>query len=221
MEYIKKNDKTKILARNDFEKKLLPKVRKYLRQDFGKNKWTFESFLVGSAKRNLILIGNEGFDLDYQLHFNKMPNEYKNDAKKTKDLFRDYFNKAIKELNLDLHDCEDSTHVLTIKKIENGKIIYSYDVAILRFNINNQYIILKNEKSGSPLKDYHYVELENCDDFDAGYSKIRNSKDWGSLRKIYKDKKEQWQSTNKENRHHSFSLLGQAVNEVIQKNGLG
>lgn len=216
MEYLKKKDEKKKLARENFEKGLIVKVRKYLRADFGKKKWTFNVFLVGSAKRNLILVGNEGFDLDYQLRFEKMPEEYQEDAKKTKKLFSDYFDKANQELGLGLKNCEDSTHVLTMKKIVDEHIEYSYDIAILRLNANGQYIILKNEKNHKP-GDYHYVQLEDCEDFNKKYKKINNVVKWNSLREKYKIKKEKYQNVNKDDRPHSFSLLGQAVNEVLQE----
>ncbi len=216
MKYLKKKDPTKKVARDNFEKQLIVKVRKYLRDDFGKHKWVFNDFLVGSARCNLVLVGNEGFDLDYQLRFEKMPENYLNDAKATKELFSRYFNRANSELSLGLKNCEDSTHVLTMKKIMEGKIVYSYDIAILRLDANGQYIILKNEKKQKP-DDYHYVQLADCTDFNNKYKKINNSKKWDSLREKYKAKKEAFQNTNKYNWPHSFSLLGQAVNEVLQE----
>ena len=216
MEYLKKKDEKKKLARDNFEKRLIVKVRKYLRADFGKKKWTFNVFLVGSAKRNLVLLGNEGFDLDYQLRFEKMPEEYRNNAKATKELFAKYFNKANEELCLGLKNCEDSTHVLTMKKIINSRIDYSYDIAVLRLNENNQYIILKNEKNHKP-DDYHYVQLENCGDFNKKYRQINNAEKWNALREKYKIKKEKYQQVSKDDRPHSFSLLGEAVNEVLQE----
>lgn len=216
MEYLKKKDEKKKLARENFEKRLIVKVRKYLRADFGKKKWTFNVFLVGSARLNLILVGNEGFDLDYQLRFEKMPKEYQEDAKKTKKLFSDYFDKANQELGLGLKNCEDSTHVLTMKKIINELIDYSYDIAILRLDEIGQYIILKNEKKKQP-DDYHYVQLADCNDFNKKYKKINNPAKWDSLREKYKIKKEKYQNVNKDDRPHSFSLLGQAVNEVLQE----
>lgn len=216
MEYIEKKNKIKCAARETFEKEIVKKVREYLCNDFGKKKWVFEVFLVGSAKRNLILVGNEGFDLDYQLRFSKMPSDYLNDAKKTKLKFKNYFDKAFRELNLNLSHCEDSTHVLTSKKLDNrGQVIYSYDVAILRYNAKGHYIILKNEKTGKP-DDYHYIELSNCENFKEKYKKIKTSQKWNLLRKLYKEKKESFQYISKDKRPHSFSLLGQAVNEVIQ-----
>ena len=214
MEYITRKDTMKALARQDFERRILPKVREYLRNDFGKKKWIFNEFLVGSTKRNLVLIGNEGFDMDYQLRFELIPETYIKDAKAMKDLFRKYFNKAIKEMGLNLTDCEDSTHVLTIKKITNQKVVYSYDIAILRMDSNGQYIILKNEKRRQK-EDYHYVQLPNCKDFNEKYRKVRTAKAWALLRKRYKEKKEKYEHMSRDERPASFSLLGQAVNEVL------
>lgn len=216
MEYIAKKDPTKCKARELFEKKIIKKIREYLKRDFGRKKWMFDVFLVGSAKRNLILVGNEGFDLDYQLRFSKIPLDYLNNAKKTKLKFKEYFDKAFKELGLDLTNCEDSTHVITTKKLNsNRKVVYSYDIAILRYNSNNDYIILKNEKAGKE-NDYHYIELSNCEDFNKRYKQINSSEKWKLLRKIYKLKKEAVQNKCKDIRPHSFSLLGEAVNEVLQ-----
>lgn len=216
MEYLHRKDKKKTSAREDFEKRLLPKVREYLRKDFGKKKWVFNEALVGSTKRNLVLVGNEGFDMDYQLRFDRIPDKYLKDAKAMKELFRNYLNKAKKELEIALTDCEDSTHVLTMKKIVNTKVDYSYDIAILRLNECGQYVILKNEKQGRQ-DDYHYVPLPDCGDFNERYKKVKTQEAWALLRDKYKVKKGKYQYTNQDDRPASFSLLGQAVNEVIQK----
>lgn len=216
MEYLHRKDKKKTSAREDFEKRLLPKVREYLRKDFGKKKWVFNESLVGSTKRNLVLVGNEGFDMDYQLRFDRIPDKYLKDAKAMKELFRNYLNKAKKELGIALTDCEDSTHVLTMKKIVNTKVDYSYDIAILRLNECGQYVILKSEKQGRQ-DDYHYVPLPDCGDFNERYKKVKTQEAWALLRDKYKVKKGKYQYTNQDDRPASFSLLGQAVNEVIQK----
>lgn len=216
MEYIKRKDPIKRAAREDFERKLLPLVRKYLRQDFGKKKWTFNEFIVGSTKRNLILVENEGFDMDYQLRFDRMPEKYKADAKEMKELFRGYFDRAIRESRLPLTCCEDSTHVLTIKKILNDKVQYSYDIALLRLDSAGQFIILKNEKKKRD-DDYHYVQIPSCENFSKKYKKVRTPQAWALLREIYKSKKEKYQNVCNDDRPASFTLLGQAVNEVMQK----
>lgn len=219
MDYIKRKDATKNAARDDFEHKLLPLVRKYLRQDFGKKIWAFNEFIVGSTKRNLILVGNEGFDMDYQLRFERIPQKYASDAKAMKLLFKKYFDRAKKELGLDLTDCEDSTHVLTMKKVVNKMVVYSYDIALLRIDAAGQYIILKNEKQNRN-DDYHFVQIPDCEDFSKKYKKIRTPQAWSLLREIYKDKKEKYQNVCKDDRPTSFSLLAQVVDEIIQKLGL-
>ena len=216
MEYINRKDPIKKAAREDFERKLLSLVRKYLRQDFGKKKWVFKEFVIGSTKRNLILVGNEGFDMDYQLRFERMPEKYKSNAKEMKGLFQRYFDRAIKELKLPLTFCEDSTHVLTIKKIMNSKVLSSYDIALLRLDSAEQLIILKNEKK-KRYDDYHYVQIPYCENFSKKYKKVRTPQAWTLLREIYKSKKEKYQNVCKDDRPASFTLLGQAVNEVIQK----
>lgn len=145
-----------------------------------------------------------------------MPEEYVIDAKAMKLLFQRYFDTANRELGLHLTFCEDSTHVLTMKKIIERKIIYSYDIALLRTDTVGQYIILKNEKKNQ-LDDYHYVPLPQCENFAKQYKKVRTPQAWTLLREIYKAKKEQYQNVCKDDRPASFTLLGQAVNEVVQK----
>ena len=89
-------------------------------------------------------------------------------------------------------------------------------IAILRLNECGQYVILKNEKQGRQ-DDYHYVPLPDCGDFNERYKKVKTQEAWALLRDKYKVKKGKYQYTNQDDRPASFSLLGQAVNEVIQK----
>lgn len=49
------------------------------------------------------------------------------------------------------------------------------------------------------------------------YKKVKTQEAWALLRDKYKVKKGKYQYTNQDDRPASFSLLGQAVNEVIQK----
>ena len=75
---------------------------------------------------------------------------------------------------------------------------------------------MKNEKQGRQ-DDYHYVPLPDCGDFNERYKKVKTQEAWALLRDKYKVKKGKYQYTNQDDRPASFSLLGQAVNEVIQK----
>ncbi|MCL2598588.1 MAG: hypothetical protein FWD76_01580 [Firmicutes bacterium] len=206
---------------------LMPMVRDFLGKEYDKGKFVFATpSLVGSAKRNLILAKCQkgkyyDYDFDYQVFLEKVPHEL--GAKQTKAAFQRAFDDAIcalkKKENIELQPCEDSTNVLTIKKLNiDGNIEYSYDIAILQKNSKGHLMILRNEKKGNI---YHFVELSNCcfGDFGKKSIKIKGIGEWNALRKLYKEKKEQMQKLPKEDRNHSLSLLKETVNEILQKRG--
>ncbi|MDY0139257.1 MAG: hypothetical protein RBR50_06135 [Candidatus Izemoplasmatales bacterium] len=203
MEYLSKNA-TKV-NRQEF-KKIFDKLSKNL----GDN-WSINYRLVGSAKRNLVLVGNEGYDLDYHIYLQKSPSLSDHDIKVK---FKTELDKIVKTYNL--IPCEDSTHVLTTKKLDGTKLIYAYDVAIMRKNKNDEYLILKNEKTDNNGNGpYHFVEVPKASDFANKYNTISGIEQWKKLRSIYKGKKESQQNLSKDLRKHSFSLLIEAVNETI------
>ena len=203
MEYLSKNA-TKV-NRQEF-KKIFDKLSKNL----GDN-WSINYRLVGSAKRNLVLVGNEGYDLDYHIYLQKSPSLSDHDIKVK---FKTELDKIVKTYNLT--PCEDSTHVLTTKKLDGTKLIYAYDVAIMRKNKNDEYLILKNEKTDNNGNGpYHFVEVPKASDFANKYNTISGTEQWKKLRSIYKRKKESQQNLSKDLRKHSFSLLIEAVNETI------
>jgi hypothetical protein len=203
MEYLSKNE-TKV-NRQEF-KKIFDKLSKNL----GDN-WSINYRLVGSAKRNLVLVGNEGYDLDYHIYLQKSPSISDHDIKVK---FKTELDNILKTYNLT--PCEDSTHVLTTKKLDGTKLIYAYDVAIMRKNKNDEYLILKNEKTDNNGNGpYHFVEVPKASDFANKYNSISGTEQWKKLRSIYKGKKESQQNLSKDLRKHSFSLLIEAVNETI------
>lgn len=203
MEYLSKQD-TKV-NRQEFKK-----IFDELTQILGKD-WSISYKLVGSAKRNLVLVGNEGYDLDYHIYLQKSPVL---SDKETKQKFKKELDSIVKSYSLT--PCEDSTHVLTSKKLNGTMLVYAYDVAIMKKNKNNEYLILKNEKTeNNGNGPYHFVEVPKASDFANKYNTISGIEQWKTLRSIYKSKKESQQSLPKDMRKHSFSLLIEAVNEVL------
>lgn len=203
MEYLSKNA-TKV-NRQEF-KKIFDKLSKNLGDS-----WSINYRLVGSAKRNLVLVGNEGYDLDYHIYLQKSPSLTDHDIKVK---FKTELDNIMKTFNLT--PCEDSTHVLTTKKLDGTKLIYAYDVALMRKNKNDEYLILKNEKTDNNGNGpYHFVEVPKASDFANKYNSISGAEQWKKLRSIYKGKKESQQNLSKDLRKHSFSLLIEAVNETI------
>ncbi|MGE4321123.1 MAG: hypothetical protein AB7E61_06725 [Acholeplasmataceae bacterium] len=201
MEYLYKKD-TKI-NRQEF-KHIFDTLKKKLN-----NEWTINYKLVGSSKRNLVLVGNEGYDLDYHIYIVKNPNMQAEDIKNK---FRLLLDEIVPKFNLT--NCEDSTHVLTTKKIEGNKLIYSYDIALLKKNKKEEYVILKNDKLNNGNGPYHFVEVPKASDFSKKYNEISGTQNWKQLRDIYKKKKESQQDLPKDSRIHSFSLLISSVNEL-------
>ncbi len=174
------------------------------------NEWSFHHYLVGSARRNLVLDSSEGFDLDYHFRMNQWP--------------RGLTDKEIKFKIMDALDnvtpnklsyCEDSTHVITTKCVEGNKKIYSYDIGLIKEGVNTQ--ILKNEKRNDGDGPYHYVDVSESGDFNERYKLVSGAEMWNDLREIYKGKKIEQHAIKKEVRPLSFSLLISAVNEVLQK----
>ena len=153
MEYLSKQD-TKV-NRQEFKK-----IFDELTQILGKD-WSISYKLVGSAKRNLVLVGNEGYDLDYHIYLQKSPVL---SDKETKQKFKKELDSIVKSYSLT--PCEDSTHVLTSKKLNGTMLVYAYDVAIMKKNKNNEYLILKNEKTeNNGNGPYHFVEVPKASDF--------------------------------------------------------
>ena len=173
--------------------------------------WSFQYYLVGSARRNMVFDGNEGFDLDYHFKLNYWPAELSDEDIKRE--FRIKLDDIVPYY--DLSYCEDSTHVLTTKYIEGTKIIYSYDIAIIKEEVKSQ--ILKNEKDNSSNGPYHFVDIPNSSDFISRYKLVTGPDMWNDLRKNYKEKKESQIIIRKDDRILSFSLFISSVNEILQK----
>lgn len=205
MEYLNEEEVKK--CRNEFHNIMVA-----LHAKFNKRDWAFTHKLVGSGDKNLILVGNEGFDLDYHIILKRHPNNLS--AKEIKMIFKDNLDEILDDY--DMRYCEDSTHVLTTKHIDDDdNLIYSYDIAITIIGVGT--LILKNDKSNFTDSDYHFVQVQKSKGFYEKFENVRDDIRWEELRKIYKGKKERQQNLNKDNRKISFSLLIESVNQVLQK----
>jgi len=203
MEYLKKTELNKYLVEFD-------RFMRMLKKQLGST-YDFEYWLVGSARRNLVLKGNEGYDFDYHLSFTKLPKDI--NAKKLKLRIKSKLDAIVS--NYGFEDCEDSTNVLTIKKLKKGKEIYAYDIAIIKLGNTNE--ILRNEKKNKGVGPYHFVQLKNIKGFDKKYIKVRKPDMWNDLRIEYKRLKSKEVYKKKDDRTLSFSLLNSAVNTILQR----
>lgn len=120
-------------------------------QDLVRDHFTFKFTTVGSSSRNMITYdanSNIGFDFDINIEVNDDDENY--EPKEIRKFIRNAINRVAPKYGYKC--CEDSTRVLTIKKIDtfNSRIIHSCDFAIvyncgdgrqqyIRFNKDNNY----------------------------------------------------------------------------------
>lgn len=163
--------------------------------------------LVGSAKRNLVIEHhNKGFDLDYQIIFYKSIN-----PKSSKELidikkrFRNAFNNFF--VNKGYEHGEDSTSAITIKNIDNSKIINSYDIVLISPE-GDGLQIFKYQNDDKTLM--NLTQIKNSLIFQHNYNTLKGTKQWMVLREKYKHKK-----INNNEFKNSFSLLIEALQETL------
>ena len=193
-------------------RKIFDKMMADIRENVRKKGITFTYQLVGSAKRNLVVRHhNKGFDCDYQIVIRKNKNNCT--ATDVKMLFGQLLNKVRPDV---FSDVQDSTSAWTMRKTdsENSRLIFSYDIVILRQDKNEVYIIRqdkKNEKTG-----YFWNPLPDMNSADAVISAIKGAQKWNELRKVYLQKKTEKIEQGKYKDKASFQLLNEAINEVIK-----
>lgn len=190
--------------------KIIYEVQDIVRPDF-----TFQFKPVGSSSRNMITYDrkfNKGFDFDFDLEINDDEEKY------TPAEIRHIVKNAIDEVapKYGYEHCEDSTRVLTIKKISTVtcQILHSCDFALvyncgdgrqqyIRFNKNNQNYTWEYQGNG----------FENLD---RKISWLKHNGYWGELQDYYIDKKNRNNNPDK----HSRSILAESINEMYQKKKL-
>ena len=142
---------------------LLYEVQDLVRDDF-----TFKFTTVGSSSRNMITYdanSNIGFDFDINIEVNDDDENF--EPKEIREIVRNAINRTASRYGY--KNCEDSTRVLTIKKVDtsHSRIIHSCDFAIvyncgdgrqqyIRFNKDNNYYSWEYQgkgfvKKGEPL----------------------------------------------------------------------
>lgn len=169
---------------------------------------TFQHELIGSGSRRLVTRisgGNTGYDFDYNLVIQQVPDEFS--PKKIKNLFRESFRRALR--NTKYKDPEDSTSVLTIKMIDskNSRIIHSFDIA-LTFCSEDGEKYIRNNKNGSYTWEYRKCKVFNQE-------LVEEIKDfyvdgWGLIYEEYLDLK----NNNRDSNKHSYNLYVEAVNNI-------
>ena len=183
-------------------------------QDLVRDYFTFKFTTVGSSSRNMITYdanSNIGFDFDINIEVNDDDENF--EPKEIREIVRNAINRAASRYGY--KNCEDSTRVLTIKKVDTSHscIIHSCDFAIvyncgdgrqqyIRFNKDNNYYFWEYQGKG-------FVGLEKKMDW------LKRKNLWGELQDYYIYKK----NCNDNPDKHSRSIFAESINEMCQKNG--
>ena len=186
----------------------------YMVQDLVRDNFTFSFTPIGSSSRNMITCdakSNIGFDFDINIEVNDDNEDF--EPKEIRTIIRTAIDRVAPRYGY--KNCEDSTRVLTIKKVDtsHSRIIHSCDFAIvyncgdgrqqyIRFNKDNNYYFWEYQGKG-------FVGLEKKMD----WLKMENL--WGELQDYYIYKK----NCNDNPDKHSRSIFAESINEMCQKNG--
>lgn len=187
--------------------KIIHEVQDIVRDDF-----TFQFKLVGSSSRNMITCdkkSNIGFDFDFDFEINDEEENYS--PEEIRHLIKDALDHVAPRYGYKC--CEDSTRVLTIKKVNTytSRILHSCDFALV-YNCGNgkQQYIRFNKKTGNYTWEYQGKGFKNLD---QKIKWLKSNGCWTKLQNYYLDKK----NCNNNPDKHSRSIFAESVNEMYQK----
>lgn len=186
----------------------------YMVQDLVRDNFTFSFTPIGSSSHNMITYdakSNIGFDFDINIEVNDDNEDF--EPKEIRTIIRTAIDRVAPRYRY--KSCEDSTRVLTIKKVDtsHSRIIHSCDFAIvynctdgrqqyIRFNKDNNYYYWEYQGKG-------FVGLEKKMDW------LKRENLWGELQDYYIYKK----NCNDNPDKHSRSIFAESINEMCQKKG--
>ncbi|MCI8964594.1 MAG: hypothetical protein HFG37_12970 [Eubacterium sp.] len=174
--------------------------------------FTFQHKPVGSSSRNMITYdrkSNTGFDFDFDFEINDDDEAY--NATDIRYIIKNAVDHVAPRYGY--KHCEDSTRVLTIKKVNTFtcQILHSCDFALV-YNCDDgrQQYIRFNKKNNNYTWEYQGKSFNNLDEKIAW---LKCNGYWGELQDYYLHKKNK--NSNKDK--HSRSIFAESINEMYQK----
>ena len=181
-------------------------------QDIIRPYFTFQFRPVGSSSRNMITYdrkSNIGFDFDFDFEINDYDENYT--PKEIRHIIKSAIDKVVPRNGYKY--CEDSTRVLTIKKVNTftSQIIHSCDFAIVHnCKDGRQQYVRFNKKNNNYTWEYQGKGFKNLDN---KITWLKANDYWGEFLNYYIDKKNYNNNPNK----HSRSIFAESINEMYQK----
>lgn len=190
--------------------KIIREVQDWVRDDF-----TFQFRPVGSSSRNMITYdkkSNKGFDFDFDLEIND--DEENCEPEEIRHIIKYAIDQVAPKYGYKY--CEDSTRVLTIKKVNilTCQISYSCDFAIVHnCRDGRQQYIRFNKKNNNYTWEFQGKGFKNLD---KKFKWLKSNGYFEEFKQYYIEKKNRNNNPHK----HSRSIFAESVNEMYQKKRL-
>lgn len=168
---------------------------------------------VGSLMKKLVTRnGNLPFDLDYNFVVeNRLITQLNPEG--LKNYLMEYLDEIIAEKNSTFKYCQDSTAAITIRRVIDGKLDFSADIAILVKNSKGEYCRLLHDKQ---QKKYDWAPVPNSVRVYERFAELKQYGWWEDIRETYLLKKNHYLSIQDKN-HPSFIVFVETVNEIWNK----
>lgn len=195
---------------------IIKKVQEYCRNK--ESNFTFQFKLVGSGEQHLITRekgGNKGFDFDYNIILNELPDNQYWKPEFAKTLIMNAISEAIKGTKYS--EPQDSTSAITIKVVDrkNKKIVHSCDFAIIYYPNNEDYNYFKYIRNNKNQNNYTWEVRNFSINYDDKFKWLKDNVDgyWDIIKKEYLKVK----NANKNIDKHSFQLYYESVCNVFNQ----
>ena len=174
--------------------------------------FTFDIRLIGSGDKRLVTQNaEESFDLDYNIILQKDKKGLLDNPKQIKDIFIARFNKVLNRYIDNCYHTSDSTSVITIKNIQKGKLLFSFDVAIIVEGNDGYFYRLTNDKNSNR---YIWNRVKNSADYFEKFQRIKEKGLWLKFKNRYLELKN-WHLSRQDG-VKSFSIFLETLNEVYR-----
>lgn len=173
--------------------------------------------LIGSGAKNMVTRNGKGaFDLDYNLVFTFVPQEYEKSPDYLKNRSREILNSLVDKRFKPGKDSTSSIKYLVHAK--DGKtVVFSFDVALIRQD-GGKFKLIHDKNRGV----FIWNQIRDSGDLDKKVAMIKKSGRWNDVRNDYKKLKNGY--LEESDKHHpSFAVYIQAVNQVyyaVKQRGL-
>ena len=165
---------------------------------------------VGSGSNFLVTKWDNGpFDVDFNLLFSNIPEEYLEHPKKLKDTLRLVLDEVL--IKYGFSHGQDSTSVISYTHKKNRRPYFALDIGIILRGGNGNLNRLIHQKS-DPER-FLWNESKNSSDVMKRAVRIKQAGQWNTLRKVYLNLKNQY---GRDADQPSFIVYVEAVNLVWQ-----